>query len=120
MSTVTLNTKPYEGNGILNGVSTWYERSGGIAAGFQPLTSTISFNPTKTSVKWKLVAPVLQPDATACACPNEVLRSTIVDISVRLDKAATKAERDDILKRIQDLVLTTVFVDSVSKLAQST
>lgn len=118
MTTITLNTKAYVGAGILNGLSSWWDRTGGIVSAFQQLTNAVSFTQTKSVVKWKLVAPVVQTDPTACACPGEVLRSTIVDISFRFDKAATKAERDDVLKRIQELVLTDDFAGSVSNLVQ--
>lgn len=118
MSTIVLNSLNYVGNGVLNGISQFIERSLAVVSGFSNLTARISFNPTKTVVAWKLTVPVIGGEASACACPGDVLRGTIVDISVRFDRGATSTERADVLTRVRDLVATSQFGDSISSLTQ--
>lgn len=118
MSTIVLNSLNYVGNGILNGVSQWWERSGGVVGAFSALTARINYNPTKTVVAWKLVVPVTKEDDSACGCEGEVVRTTIIDISVRSDRTATAAERLDVMERISDLVASTQFVGSITNLVQ--
>lgn len=121
MSTITLNTKAYVGAGILNGISRFIERSLGILAGFSNLTASVNANKIKTTVKWKLVIPVINTDeATACACPGDVLQETIVDFSVRYDAKADPTHRADVLARIQALVDTTQFAGTVTDLVLPT
>lgn len=117
MSTIVLNTLNYVGNGILNGVSWFYERSAGIASRFSPLTNRINFGPTKTTVAWKMVIPVAI--ATGVGTEVDVYDDTIVDITVRFARDLPSTNRTDTLDRLQDLVLTSQFTDSVSNLAQA-
>lgn len=118
MSTIVLNSLNYVGGGILNGVSQFWERSKSLVSAFSTLTARVSYNATKTVVAWKLTVPVTVTEDSTCGCIGDVLRSTIVDVSVRFDRGATSAERADVLARIQDLVLTTQFVGSVNSLVQ--
>lgn len=116
MSTLVLNSLNYVGNGILNGVSMFWEKSKEIVNAFSPLNCRINFNKENTNVLWKLVVPVTQVDDSACGCAGEVVRTTYVDIAVRFGRAATAAERADVLARVRDLVATTAFGSSVSSL----
>lgn len=116
MSNIVLNALTYAGEGIVNGISRFTEKSAGLVAGFRRLTSSIGFTSAKTTVKWKLVIPTIQTEADACACPGSVLQETYVDITVRFDVKATQAHRDDVLAEIQDLVATTQFAGSISTL----
>lgn len=116
MSTIVLNTLNYVGEGIVNGISRFTEKSAGVVAGFRRLTASIGFTSAKTTVKWKLVIPIVQTEADACACPGAVLQETYVDITVRYDIKATQTQRDDTLAEIRDLVQTTQFGDSVAGL----
>ena len=116
MSNIVLNTLTYVGEGIVNGISRFTEKSAGVVAGFRRLTESIGFTSAKTTVKWKLVIPTVQTDADACACPGAVLQETYVDITVRYDIKATQNQRDDTLAGIQDLVASTQFENSVANL----
>jgi len=118
MSTIVLNSLNYVGTGILNGVSYFYERASGLVNAFSVLTGRVNYGTTKTTVAYKLTVPIVQEDDSACGCAGEVVRTTIVDISVRFDRSATSAERADVLARVQDLVATTQFESSIINLAQ--
>ena len=120
MSNIVLNALTYAGEGIVNGISRFTEKSAGVVAGFRRLTSSIGFTKAKTTVKWKLVIPTIQSDADACACPGEIIQETYVDITVRFDVKATQAHRDDVLAEVQDLVASTQFEGTVSGLALPT
>lgn len=120
MSTITLNSLAYVGAGIQNGISRFINRSLGIIAGFSNLTVSVNASKAKTTVKWKLVVPVINDEATACACPGDVLQETIVDISVRYDAKADLTHREDILARVQDLMATTPFEDTFKLLVLPT
>jgi hypothetical protein len=118
MSTIVLNSLNYVGSGIVNGVSQFWERSKSLVSAFSTLTGRVNYGTAKTTVAWKLTVPVVKEDDTACGCAGEVVRTTIVDVSVRFDRSATSAERADVLQRLQDLVLTSQFAGSVSNLVQ--
>lgn len=118
MSTIVLNALNYVGNGILNGVSWFYERAAGIVSQFSALTNRINFGPTKTTVAWKLVIPVVIPPAEGC-CDTTKMDDTIIDVTFRFARDLPSANRTDALDRIQDLVLTSQFMGSVTNLAQA-
>lgn len=120
MSNIVLNTLTYVGTGIINGLSYFWEKSLGIVSGFSALTNRINYTQDRVNVLWKLEVPVLQSEATSCACPGDVLRNTIVNIEVRYDKRATQAERDDIDLRVQNLVTSAQFRASVKSLVLAT
>lgn len=116
MSTIVLNSLNYVGSGILNGVSWFMERSKGLANAFSSLTARVGFTKDKTNVLWKLVVPVVKETDSSCGCAGEVVRTTYVDISVRMDRAATAAERDDVKVRVQNLVASPQFAASITNL----
>lgn len=113
---LTLNGKTYTARGVANAIANWLEQSAGIAAGFSPLTGSVALKPLVSHIKWKLVVPVIQTDADECACPGTILRTSIVDITIRFDAKATAVERADVLARTQALVLTAPFMSSVDQL----
>lgn len=116
MSTIVLNSLNYVGTGILNGVSMFWEKSKGIVNAFSSLSARINFNKDNTNVLWKLIVPITQADDSACGCAGEVVRTTYVDIAVRLGRAATATERADVLARVQNLVASPQFAASISSL----
>jgi hypothetical protein len=119
MSNITLNALLYAGQGILNGVASFVNRTAGVVNGFSTLTGRVNITDNKkTVVGWKLTLPILVAEDSPCGCAGAVARTSIVDITVRYDRSATAAERADVLKRVQDLVLTTQFAQSVSSLVQ--
>lgn len=119
MSNITLNSLVYTGNGILNGVASFINRTAGLVTGFRVLSSRVTYN-DKTLVAWKMQKPELVAEDSECGCAGALKYTNHFDIQVRLDKRATAAERAAILKDIQDLVLTTQFSESVTSLVNPT
>lgn len=119
MSTIVLDSLNYVGEGIVNGISRFVERSAGLPAYFRMLTSSVglSTNAERVNIKWKLVLPfpATQPEDCPCVGQSPYI-DTIVNIDVRLDGRAPKAFRDDIVDAIQSLVATSQFTDSVENL----
>jgi hypothetical protein len=117
---ITLNTKVYNGNGVIAGVSSYTERTAGVAAGFSPVTATVSVGDgtAKSRIRWKLHLPVVATEASACACPGQAIRSSDGDINVRLDPGSTTAERTDFALRLKDLVASPEFQASIINLQQ--
>ncbi len=115
MSNIVLNSLTYVGNGTINGVVSFINRTAGIVAGFRKLTNRVSFG-DKTVTAWKLVEPTLVAADSTCGCAGEVRYLNYVDITVRLDRATTAAERTALLTSIRDLVATTHFGDSITSL----
>lgn len=115
MANIVLNSKTYTGQGIVNTLGRYTERSAGVADGFSPLTGSVVVD-TKSRVKWKLSLPIIAEEASACACPGSVLRVADVDITIRMDKGMTLAERTDVADRVKDLTAHATFRDSVISL----
>lgn len=118
MSTIVLNSLNFVGNGILNGLNSFIERSTGVVNGFKYLNNRITLG-DKTTVAWKLSVPVLVPEDSPCGCAGAVKYTNYVDISLRCDRATSAAERTAILTSIRDLVTTTNFGDSITSLVQT-
>lgn len=119
MANITLNSKTYTGNGVSNGVAWYIERSAGVASGFAPLTGSVRLAEGKTpsNSKWKLVIPVVAATDSEQAVAGSVLRTAIVDISVRTAANATSAELTDIADQIEDLTANASFKASIASLA---
>lgn len=122
MSNIVLNALTYVGDGIVNGVAWFTERSAGTAAYFRSLTSSVSAKKgQRISVKWKLVKPFPAAAAESCPCPGEApYTDTIVDITVRFDPRADAAYRTAVTTDIQNLAATTQFTGSINSLIQPT
>lgn len=116
MTTIVLDTLQYVGSGILNGVSYFWERAGGVVNAFSKLHARIDLSTTKTTVAWKLSIPVTIAADSACGCAGEVARTAIIDVVVRLDRGATAAERLSVYNRTKDLVASTQFAKSITSL----
>ena len=120
MSTIVLNTLNYTGTGFLNGASYFWERAAGLATAFSPIVAHVNLTQDKANVLWKLTIPVVVAADSTCGCAGEVSRVAVIDISFRMDKMATAAERLDALNRVKDLVKTTQFGESVTGLVVPT
>lgn len=126
MANIVLNGKTYTARGIVNSISQWVEESLGVVSGFSPLTGSVKLGRTaskaqpaaRSVVKWVINLPTVATEASACACPGDVLASSLADITLRIDPLATAADRADLLARVQGLVLKTEFTASVTSLAQ--
>lgn len=116
MSTIVLNSLNYVGGNVLNGVSWFRNTVGGLASAFSTLTARVNLTNTHSNVLWKLVVPIVKGEDSACGCAGDVVRTTNLDISIRFDRAATAAERADVLARVRDLVASSQFGESLSSL----
>lgn len=105
---LTLNTKIYNGAGIINAVASYLERSGGIAAAFSRVQASLRFD-SKIRGKVDLTLPEVATEATACACVGDVLRTSDAMIQFRIDPKAPLATREDLYNRLKDLVLNAEF-----------
>ncbi len=126
---ITLNSVVYNWSGFdTSGTSRWTATAAGIASAFSNLTAKVTMiagpsvkgvvQPKTSKVKWRIQIPVIATEDSSCACVGSVLRTSYADIAVDFDATATAAERIDMLDRIQALVLTTPFIDSVEDLVQ--
>lgn len=119
---ITLNTVVYAPAGTQNGVSSWYNRSGGSGASFSKVTEKVT-NPTGTSnvvrELFTLDVPVVAATDTACVCAGGLLRNSTVQISVWIPQDSTTAERLDLFNRIRDLVASAPFIAGVQNLDPS-
>lgn len=119
MSNIVLDALTFVGEGLLNGISRFVERSAGIARYFRALTSSVNYNKTseRVNVKWKLVLPFPSAPEEECPCDGAVpFADTIVNIDIRVDGRASLAYREDIVDMIQSLVATTQFTGSIETL----
>ena len=117
---ITLNTKTYNFAGLLQAISNYRETSGGVANAFSYLTARVSQASARYTVSWKLKLPKVAADASACACPGDMIDEDIVDIVVKVSSKRTAAERADLALRIKDLAASTEFQSSISSLVQPT
>lgn len=115
MSNIVLNSLTYVGNGIINGIASFIERSAGIVTAFKTLTSRVSYA-DRINVHWKLVLPSVVAADSECGCAGELQYTNYVDITYRADRRTTAAERTATLAAIRDLVATTNFGDSITSL----
>jgi len=123
MSTIVLDSLNYVGEGLLNGISRFVERSEGVARYFRVLTNSVNYNKTseRTNVKWKLVLPFPSTAPAECPCDGTIpFADTIVNIDIRVDGRAPVGYREDIVAAIRALVLTTQFTGSVEALTPGT
>ena len=121
---ITLNTVVYSFRGISQpgNLSVYSNQDAGMPSGFSMLTAAVNgLNPgAKGSIRtsWKLKLPVVADTATACACPGDVLDEYIVDVIVTAPRKSVAAQRTEIRKRIQSLVLAPEFVASIEGFVQ--
>lgn len=118
MSTIVLNSLNYVGNGIINGLNSFVERSAGVVNGFRYLNNRVTLG-SHSNISWKLSAPVVATDSDSCSCEGAVLRTAYAAIDVKFDRAATPSERAAVLASIRDLVASTNFGDTITSLIQT-
>lgn len=117
MSTIVLNTLSYAGEGVVNGISRFVERSAGVVAYFRSLTASVKTTNSRTAVKWKLVLPFPSSAPASCPCPGEApFLDAIVNIDVRLDARADEAFRTAVQIAITDLAAKDEFKNSIKLL----
>lgn len=119
MSTIVANSLNYVGDGIMNGVTRFTERSAGVLAFFRSITGSITSNVTskRTAVKWKVILPFPAAEPESCPCDGSTPYSdTIVNIDIRFDSRTDLAHRTAVLTTIRDLVATTQYGSSVTGL----
>lgn len=127
MANLTLNTKVYGGRGIVNGISKWLNTAAGLLSAFASVTCGVSL-PTaakrpgvpapKAHVKWNLKMPVITEEASACACPGEVVDEIDCIITVRATSGVSETVRTDFALQVKDLVASTDFQSSIISFTQ--
>lgn len=116
-----LNSKDYAFAGFNNaGQSVYRESAGGVPTSFSYLTNKVTTRGAKANSedRWHLSVPHVADSASACACEGDITGTDYVRIDVSLSPTTSATQRTDILMRIQDLVLTSQFVNSVTGLIQ--
>lgn len=117
MSNIVLNTLTFVGEGLVNGLSSWWNRLAGLFNGFLKLENQINPTKNKVNVSWRLRYPVLVTESSACACPGELaFEPTYVNIHVSFDKHAPMAHRVAVAAMVKDLAACTQFQDSIETL----
>ena len=119
MSTIVANSLNYLGDGIVNGVSRFTERSAGVLAYFRAITGSVSSVATskRTSVKGKIQLPFPDAEPEACPCDGAApFSDTIVNIDVRIDSRADLAYRTAVYTTIKDLIASTQYQSALKGL----
>jgi hypothetical protein len=107
---IVLNSKTYNPDGFdANAVSNYSERSSGTPSGYSGLTWSTSRTAEYQKGKIGLTIPVVATTDSDCSCAGAVLRTYRLRVESEEPVTGTLAERQDLLDRIQDLVLTTQF-----------
>lgn len=116
---VTLNSVVYNPAGASNGVLFWYDRSGGVAKSFSPLTTVFSTKVgqnQRTKVSVRLEVPVVATTDSTCGCAGSLLRTSSFQGEYWIDPAATAAERLDLFNRVKDLMASAMIGSSIKDL----
>lgn len=114
-----LNSKTYSFSGIVNGVTSWIERSLGLASLFSPVTASMRID-NLVRQTWKLVVNVPTPEESGCCVTDPVLGFMEAKIEVRMSPNLDAVARADFLARLQDLVETTEFTAAIVDLQTPT
>lgn len=123
---ITLNSVAYNWSGFDNsGTSRWTATAAGVASAFSNLTARVTIGAQTSNAsspsraKWRVQVPVVATEDSSCSCVGTVLRTAYAEVTVDFHPTATAAERQDVRKRIQSLVLTTEWIASVDNLVQA-
>lgn len=118
---ITLNTKVYNwGQFDPSGTGRYFNSGTGVPSSFSNLTAKVTYGQGGKSsrVKWRLVLPVVATEASACACPSDVLRTHYVDVTYDSPSTSSTAERTDVRLRLKDLIASPEFISSWDNLVQ--
>lgn len=111
-----LNSKTYSFSGVINGITSYIERSLGLAALFSTVTASLKID-TLVREQWKLVLNVPTPsEETGCCSTDPVLGFCEAKIEIRMSPNLDAVVRADFLQRIQDLVETVEFIAAITDL----
>ena len=114
-----LNGKTYSFSGVINGITSYIERSLGLAALFSTVTASVRID-TMVREQFKLVLNVPAPADSGCCTTDPVLGFCEANIQVRMSPNLDAAVRADFLQRIQDLVETSEFTEAITNLVSAT
>lgn len=116
---VTLNSVVYNPAGSQNGILYWYDRSGGVANSFSPLTQGFVQNSGArklTKVTYRVSIPTVADADSACSCTGSVLRTSSFQLDFWIDPNESAAGRADLLARAVSLVGSALVSSAVSNL----
>lgn len=123
MANLSLNTKTYTGRGLANLVATWTNMASGLLAAMARVTGSVRLpvrKDEKANIQWRLRVPVVIEDASACACPGEIVDEIDAYIQVRCTQGISTTVRTDFALQLKDLVATTDFQSSIISFQQPT
>lgn len=116
---IVLNTKTYNWSGWVNGVSSWIERSLGLAALFSSVTASLRID-SMAREQWKLTVPFPPVPAEGCCATETVLGFAEATINIRMSPSLTTANRTDFRERLEDLIQSAEFTAAVVNLVTPT
>lgn len=108
---LTLATRVYNPFGTQNGVSTWRYPNDVVFNGISTVTQSVR-GPSKEGVlriQHKLDAPRVKGEDSPCGCTGELIDGAVVRVEAIIPAAWTKAQRQEVLDRLQSLVASTEF-----------
>ena len=114
-----LNGKTYSFSGIVNGITSWIERSLGLAALFSSVTASLRID-SMVRETWKLTVNFAADPETGCCEKDPVLGFAEATIQVRISPTLEPAQRADFLQRLQDLTESAEFIAAVTDLVTPT
>ncbi len=102
--------------GIRDGVASWKNKAGGIAAGYHEVTFSLR-EPTKAAPAYKVSAKIVVPKletAAAFVVPTKAFES-IVKIDVVIPDRASQEDRDRIFAYASYVLATKMMEDAIRK-----
>lgn len=121
MANIVLGTKTYTGRGIANLIASWVDAATGLIASFASLTGSVRLpqgKETKANIQWRLKIPVTAAEASACACPGDVIDEIDAYIQVRCTKGVPLTVRTEMADQLADLVASSEFQTSITNFQQ--
>lgn len=113
---LTLDGVVFGASDITAGVAKWVDRTSGVPGGFAPITLQVRTPNAQTKnyrVVSKFVRPTVQTESTSCACPGEVIRQMIADVTIVLPSSSTLAERQEFLDQLQAFMMSVPYTAAV-------
>lgn len=118
-ASLTLNSVVYTPAGSDKGILFWYNRTGGVANSFSPVTQGYAEQvgqKKRTKVTFRVEVPTVAAVDSAYARAGDLLRMSSFQFEYWLDPTATLAERTDIVARALSLAGSSLVSDAVKDL----
>lgn len=122
MAAITLNGVVYNPAGVAGDIARWVDRSSGVATGWNTLDEGVIRTNSKERnyrVTWNMKSPVVATESSECVCAGDILRQGVLSVVGTFNPTSTTAERQEILDRLDDLVASSAFRNSILNLEGS-